>query len=76
MIQIHVTCEVPGCTESEAVKDIPEGFDFSTITDRLSDDRFHFVVDTGWINGPKGWTLGADDIMRCPNHSNPKGKAS
>lgn len=73
-IEIRVHCEYPRCEETAiALAHDDENFDASGIVDRLelhADPRsFHFVVDTGWINGPEGWTLGeAEEEMLCPNH--------
>lgn len=69
-LEIHVRCERKGCDETERAVTTDDGnYDLSSIVDRIDDDRFHFVVDAGWIDAPEGWGLGADDQILCPKHA-------
>lgn len=67
-LEVRVACEHPGCEETERAAVAEDDFDMSSHVDRLQDDRFHFFVDSGWINAPEGWTLGSDDQILCPKH--------
>lgn len=66
MIEVRVTCDIPSCKESAAVDG--HRYEFGQIVDRLPDNRFDFILDTEWMDPPKGWTLAEDETMRCPKH--------
>jgi hypothetical protein len=36
----------------------------------MPDGRAHFVIDTGWLMMPAGWTF-ASEGDRCPDHRDP-----
>lgn len=71
-LEVRVICEHPGCEETERAVVAEDDFDCSSTVMRIGGDygdRFHFVLDSGWINGPEGWVLGADDQILCPKHA-------
>lgn len=72
-LEVRVRCEHPGCEETERAVVAEEGdWSLGSTVMRIGGDygdRFHFVLDSEWINGPEGWTLGDDDRILCPKHA-------
>lgn len=68
--EVRVLCEHPGCEETERAVVSEENFDCSSTVCRTGEtDRFHFTLDSGWIDGPEGWVLGREDQILCPKHA-------
>lgn len=70
-LEVHVRCEHPGCEETERAA-VAEKDDLGSIVlgneNDPNDHSFMFVLDSGWIDGPEDWILGADDEILCPKH--------
>lgn len=64
-----ISCNTPGCTAEASITPGRGSWDgVPALTENLPDGRAHFVVDTGWLMMPPGWTF-ADDGDRCPSHA-------
>jgi hypothetical protein len=72
-LEVRVLCEHPGCKETERASVADEKEDFGSIVlgnDKDPNDHsFMFTLDSGWIDAPEGWVLGADDQVLCPKHA-------
>lgn len=69
-LEVRVACEHPGCEETERAA-VAEQDDLGTIVYTTAPGRsdFYFVLDSGWIDGPKDWVLGRDGQILCPKHA-------
>jgi hypothetical protein len=78
-IEVRVCCEHPGCEETAQAIAPTDDLSSTTIIQRIGGDygdRFHFVIDSDWINAPEGWTLGEEDQILCPQHARTEAEAS
>lgn len=69
-VEVRVRCEHPGCEETKvAVTALEEALGSVTAVRFEESDRFHFTLDSDWIDAPEGWTLGDGDQILCPKHA-------
>lgn len=67
-VELRVHCEFPKCEETEIALAHDDDLGSSVTVADLPARRFHFVVDSEWINGPEGWTYGKEGEILCPKH--------
>lgn len=69
-LRLHWGCDVDGCDES-----IVDARLEPYLAQSNTRGTVMFVLDTGWIDGPDGWSIDRDtDRVYCPAH-NPEGVA-
>lgn len=75
---LRIRCDAGDCTAEALIASDGDGGHLAPCcAENLPNGRAHFVIDTGWITMPDGWTFaspatpGADLLHVCPAHREP-----